>query len=57
MSYQFTSGSTSVPMAPTGQITWIDVSQVFVNTGRRVLAGFNYLYDAQCGQVGFQPAG
>lgn len=25
-------------------------------SGRRVLFGFNYLYDAQCGQVGFQPA-
>jgi hypothetical protein len=36
-------------------VTWIDKTQVFVNTGRRVLFSCDYLYDARCGQVGFEP--
>jgi plastocyanin len=59
MSYQFTNGLSSDVMAPIGNngvpnVTWAGSGSTFVNTGRRVLAGFNYLFDAQCGQVGYQ---
>ena len=43
--------------APT-YVEWINSattnSQTFVNTGRRPLYNYNYLYNGQCGQVGFQ---
>jgi hypothetical protein len=28
---------------------------VFFNTGRRALASYDYMYDATCGNVGFEP--
>jgi hypothetical protein len=37
-------------------VQWIDstaTGQIFVNTGRRALYEFDYLYQGQCGQVGF----
>jgi len=56
MCYSFASGGTSLttpyaanwaqPPMPCG---------VFFNTGRRALAAYNYMYDATCGNVGFQP--
>jgi hypothetical protein len=58
MQYRFTyNPSTNPPgMAPT-TVTWINPksSEVFVNTGRNVLKGFNYLFDARHGRVGFKP--
>jgi len=57
MSYDFT--TVQPPTAPSGPaptyVQWVDVSNVFVNTGRRPLLSFNYLYSGQCGQVGFKP--
>jgi hypothetical protein len=54
--YSFTAGVTSLitpsaanwtqPPTPCG---------VFFNTGRRALAAYNYMYDATCGNVGFEP--
>jgi hypothetical protein len=58
MSYTFTNGDASEAIAPTGNgvpnVSWAGTMPAFVNTGRHVLAGFNYLFDAQCGQVGYQ---
>jgi hypothetical protein len=36
------------------QVQWIDNPTIFVNTGRRPLYIYNYLYNGQCGQVGFK---
>jgi hypothetical protein len=36
-------------------VKWVDKTTKFVNTGRRPLLDFNYLYSGQCGQVGFEP--
>jgi hypothetical protein len=38
-------------------VKWVDVDNVFVNTGRRPLLDFNYMFSAQCGQVGDQRVG
>jgi hypothetical protein len=54
MSYDFT----YAPGAPEGMapetVTWINNPKIFVNTGRRVLFGYDYLFDARCGNTGFQ---
>ena len=36
-------------------VRWINDDNVFVNTGRRPLLNFDYLYSGQCGEVGFRP--
>lgn len=58
MEYSFSYNATENPvgMAPTSA-TWINPSpaEVFVNTGRNVLKGYRYLYDARHGDVGFKP--
>jgi hypothetical protein len=36
------------------QVQWIDNPTIFVNTGRRPLYIYNYLYNGQCGQVAFK---
>jgi hypothetical protein len=57
MSYNFT--AVQPPTPPTGPaptfVRWDDVKNVFVNTGRRALLNFDYLYSGQCGEVGFRP--
>ena len=52
-SYTFTVADQPQGPAPT-YAQWIDSSNVFVNTGRRPLLAFDYLYDARCGNVGFR---
>ena len=60
MSYSFDFARTSNPTteAPT-DVTWVTPklghAPIFVNTGRDVLFGFDYMYDASCGNVGFEP--
>ena len=56
MSYTFDFAKTDTPttVAPT-DVTWVNKPKTFVNTGRDVLFGFNYMYDASCGNVGFEP--
>jgi len=51
-SYSFTtSGTTNTnPMAPSSQ-RWASGS-AFINTGRHVIARYDYLYDPGCGKVG-----
>ncbi len=44
-------GSAGDPLAPTG--TWSRTGP-FVNTGRHVLAQYDYLYDADAGRIGFR---
>ncbi|MGO9060238.1 MAG: hypothetical protein ACLQU2_23085 [Candidatus Binataceae bacterium] len=58
MSYSYT--TVQPPTTPAGSAPtyaqWIDTTQtgqVFINTGRNALNGFDYLYAGQCGQVGF----
>ncbi len=57
MSYNFT--AVQPPEQPTGPaptyVEWVNVSSIFVNTGRRPLLAFDYYYSAQCGQAGFKP--
>ena len=56
MAYDFTTGSQTNPLAPTSYyVTTKDgtVADAFVNTGRNVYQGYNYLYDADGGYVGF----
>ena len=56
MCYSFTSGDTSL-ITP-GTANWVQPPTpcgVFFNTGRRGLAAYNYMYDATCGNVGFEP--
>ncbi len=54
MFYQFT----YEPDAPVGPapttVGWEDKPDIFVNTGRRPLLSFDYLYDSQCGETGFR---
>ncbi len=38
-------------------INWEKNPKIFINTGRRPLIQFNYMFDGQCGQVGFQSVG
>jgi hypothetical protein len=49
--YAFVTGDASQSMAPT-QLTWR--AGKGINTGRNVLAGADYLYDATAGRVGFR---
>jgi hypothetical protein len=57
MQYSFNAVNGSAPPAnsatPT-EVQWIDNPVIFVNTGRRPLYIFNYLYNGQCGQVAFK---
>lgn len=56
MSYGFT-----IEAEPSGPAPlfarWIESSKVAVNTGRRPLLAFDYLFDARCGNVGFRSVG
>jgi len=49
--YSFVTGDTSQPMAPS-QVEWRVGNGI--NTGRNVLAGVDYLYDATAGRIGFR---
>jgi hypothetical protein len=51
LKYSFTTGDASNPMAPS-QVVWRNGNAI--NTGRNVLAGADYLYDAAVGRVGFR---
>jgi hypothetical protein len=56
MCYSFASGGSSLitPYAA----NWTQPPEpcgVFFNTGRTGLAAYNYMYDARCGNVGFEP--
>jgi hypothetical protein len=51
LQYSFVTGDTSQPMAPV-QVEWRDGNGI--NTGRNVLAGADYLYDAAGGRIGFR---
>ena len=51
LQYAFITGDTSQPMAPV-QVEWRDGNSI--NTGRNVLAGADYLYDAAGGRIGFR---
>ncbi len=56
MSYDFTTGSLTNPMAPLSYVVTSKTGTAdtaFVNTGRDVIQGYNYLYDADGGYVGF----
>jgi hypothetical protein len=52
-SFEYTPAATATGVGPTN-ITWINSPKIFVNTGRDVLFGDNYLFDARCGNVGFE---
>jgi hypothetical protein len=56
MSYTYT--AVQPPVQPSGPAPtfaqWVNDKNVFVNTGRRPLLNYNYLYSGQCGEVGFQ---
>jgi hypothetical protein len=56
MSYNYT--AVQPPQQPSGPaptyVKWVDVNSVFVNTGRRALFNYDYLYSGQCGEVGFK---
>jgi hypothetical protein len=55
--YNFKVGDTADPLTPR-KVTWIKPTHgVFVNTGLRALAAFDYLYDADGGYLGLRPAG
>jgi len=54
--YSFTSGGAT--LTTPGMANWTQPPTpcgVFFNTGRRALAAYNYMYDATCGNVGFEP--
>jgi hypothetical protein len=51
LQYSFVTGDASQPMAPT-QVEWRIGNGI--NTGRMVLAGADYLYDAAAGNIGFR---
>ena len=51
LQYSFTTGDARDPMAPS-VVEWRDGHGV--NTGRNVLAGADYLYDAAAGSIGFR---
>ena len=36
-------------------VQWINKPDIFVNTGRRALMKYSYLYLGSCGYVGFKP--
>ena len=54
MHYRFSAGDRG-PLSPTS-IRWSSAAGngAFVNTGRNVIRGYDYLYDAKCGRVGFR---
>jgi hypothetical protein len=52
--YQFSNGDLG-PMSPVGGIRWA-LGTAFINTGRYLIAGYDYLYDAGSGRVGFKVA-
>ena len=54
-SYSFTTGDGG-PMTPSS-IRWANDKAPFVNTGRRPLSRYDYLFDDGAGRVGFKPAG
>lgn len=59
MTYSFSAVQSDPPAdSPTPvDVAWIDTTnsgQIFVNTGRRPLYIYNYLYNGRCGQVGFK---
>jgi hypothetical protein len=54
LQYSFVTGDTSQSMAPS-RLEWRLGSGI--NTGRRVLAGADYLYDAIAGRIGFRAIG
>jgi hypothetical protein len=51
LQYSFVTGDTSQPMAPS-HVEWRVGHGI--NTGRKVLAGTDYLYDAKAGRIGFR---
>ncbi|MBD5633044.1 MAG: hypothetical protein IAI49_01085 [Candidatus Eremiobacteraeota bacterium] len=51
LQYSFVTGDSSQPMAPS-QVLWRVGTGI--NTGRNVLAGTDYLYDAAQGRIGFR---
>ena len=51
LQYTFITGDTNQPMAP-AQVEWRNGHGI--NTGRNVLAGADYLYDAASGRIGFR---
>ncbi|MDR3476412.1 MAG: hypothetical protein P4M14_00090 [Gammaproteobacteria bacterium] len=60
LEYSFSAVDGNPPAySPTPTVAqWVDstgTGQIFVNTGRRPLYIYDYLYDGQCGQVGFKP--
>jgi hypothetical protein len=56
LDYTVTTGATDDPLAPRGDpaARWSSRSQPFVNTGRHLLAGYDYLFDADAGRIGFR---
>lgn len=53
--YSFKVGDTENPLTPR-RATWVKPTHgVFVNTGLRALAAFDYLYDADGGYLGLKP--
>ena len=57
MCYGFTLGSGDSLLMP-DSVDWAQPPTpcgVFFNTGRRALASYDYMYDATCGNVGFEP--
>ena len=55
--YRFKVGDTKDPVTPR-KVTWIKPTHgVFVNTGLRAFAAFDYLYDADGGYLGLRPVG
>jgi hypothetical protein len=52
-SFEYMPAGTATGVGPT-KVTWINKPKIFVNTGRDVLFGDNYLFDARCGNVGFE---
>jgi len=59
MSYNFTAVQQDTsPVGPApAYVQWINVNHAFVNTGRRPLLNFDYLYSGRCGEVGFRAIG
>jgi hypothetical protein len=52
LQYSFVTGDAGQSMAPS-QVDWRHGNGI--NTGRNVLAGADYLYDAAAGRIGFRP--
>ncbi|WP_204324322.1 hypothetical protein, partial [Stenotrophomonas maltophilia] len=51
--YTFTTGTTGNPLQP-NVVDVVGGSAVYVNTGREFFEGFDYLYDAAGGYVGYR---